>query len=187
MNNEYLRKTKIVCTIGPASENRMLELMNAGMNVVRINFSHGSYPEQKEKIEKFFEARRQAGKPVALLLDMQGPEVRTGKLNEAPVKLDVGEEFTLVNEDIEGDNKKVSVSYKELYKDVKIGTKILLDDGLIELEVTRNKWKRCSMQGYKWWKTWRKKKCKHSRYTLKFTSIKRKRYTRPKRWSKSWI
>ncbi len=74
---KYLRKTKIVCTIGPASEDKLVELMNAGMDVVRINFSHGSYPEQKEKIEKFFEARKKADHPVALLLDMQGPEVRT--------------------------------------------------------------------------------------------------------------
>lgn len=134
--NENLRKTKIVCTIGPASENRMVELMNAGMDVVRINFSHGSYPEQKDKIEKFFDARSKVKKPVAVLLDMQGPEVRTGKLNEAPVDLIPGDMFTLVNEDIEGDKTKVSVSYKKLYEDVKVGTKILVDDGLIELEVT---------------------------------------------------
>lgn len=134
--NENLRKTKIVCTIGPASENRMVELMNAGMDVVRINFSHGSYPEQKDKIEKFFDARSKVKKPVAVLLDMQGPEVRTGKLKEAPIELSAGDTFTLVNEDIEGDNTKVSVSYKKLYEDVKVGTKILVDDGLIEIEVT---------------------------------------------------
>ncbi len=98
--NKNLRKTKIVCTIGPASENRLVELMNAGMDVVRINFSHGSYPEQKDKIEKFFEARAQMTKPVAVLLDMQGPEVRTGKFEEAPVELKAGDIFTLVNEDI---------------------------------------------------------------------------------------
>ena len=133
---KHLRKTKIVCTIGPASENKLAELMEAGMDVVRINFSHGSYPEQEEKVQKFFEARKKAGKPVALLLDMQGPEVRTGKLVEAPATLVTGDTFTLVNEDIEGDNTKTSVSYKELYKDVQKGTKILLDDGLIALEVT---------------------------------------------------
>ncbi len=133
---KHLRKTKIVCTIGPASENKLAELMETGMDVVRINFSHGSYPEQEEKVQKFFEARKKAGKPVALLLDMQGPEVRTGKLVEAPATLVTGDTFTLVNEDIEGDNTKTSVSYKELYKDVQKGTKILLDDGLIALEVT---------------------------------------------------
>lgn len=134
--NKNLRKTKIVCTIGPASENKLAELMSAGMDVVRINFSHGSYAEQAEKVDKFFEARKSAGKPVALLLDMQGPEVRTGKLKEAPVALKAGDTFTLVNDDIEGDETRTSVSYKELYNDVKVGTKILLDDGLIQIDVT---------------------------------------------------
>ncbi len=138
---KHLRKTKIVCTIGPASEDKLAELMDAGMDVVRINFSHGSYPEQEDKVEKFFEARKKANKPVALLLDMQGPEVRTGKLVNAPVELKMGETITLVNDDIEGDSAKVSVSYKELYKDVKQGTKILLDDGLVGLEVTEIKGK----------------------------------------------
>lgn len=133
--NDYLRKTKIVCTIGPASEDKLVDLMNAGMDVVRINFSHGSYPEQKEKIEKFFEARKQVTKPVALLLDMQGPEVRTGMLEEAPAVLEKGKTFTLVNEDIVGDNTRVSVTYKKLYEDVNVGTTILIDDGLIELKV----------------------------------------------------
>ncbi len=139
--NEYLRKTKIVCTIGPASEDRLVELMNAGMDVVRINFSHGSYPEQKSKIEKFFEARKQVEKPVALLLDMQGPEIRTGMLANAPVELVKGETFTLVNDDIEGDSTKVSITYKKLYEDVEVGTAILIDDGLIELDVVEIKGK----------------------------------------------
>ena len=130
-----LRKTKIVCTVGPASEDKLAELMKTGMDVVRINFSHGSYPEQESKVERFFEARKNAGKPVALLLDMQGPEIRTGMQKNAPAELKEGDTFTLVNEEIEGDNTKVSVSYKELYKDVQKGTKILLDDGLIGLEV----------------------------------------------------
>ncbi len=141
MNDNYLRKTKIVCTIGPASEDRLVELMNAGMDVVRINFSHGSYPEQKEKIEKFFEARKQVNKPVALLLDTQGPEVRIGMLEEAPVTLEKGQTFTLVNDDITGDNTKVSISYKDLYKDISVGTLILVDDGLIELKVIEIKGK----------------------------------------------
>lgn len=136
-----LRKTKIVCTIGPASEDKLVELMNAGMDVVRINFSHGSYPEQKSKIEKFFESRKQVNKPVALLLDMQGPEVRTGMLENAPAILEKGKTFTLVNEDIVGNNEKTSVTYKNLYQDVKIGTIILIDDGLIGLEVTEIKGK----------------------------------------------
>lgn len=133
-----LRKTKIVCTIGPASENRLEELIDAGMNVVRINFSHGSYEEQREKTERFLELRERLGKPVALLLDMQGPEVRTGMLvtgKNEKVELVDGQEFVLVNEDIIGDNTRVSVTYKDLYKDVTPGTKILIDDGSIELTV----------------------------------------------------
>lgn len=130
-----LRKTNIVCTIGPASEHRLEELMNAGMNMARINFSHGSYPEQQEKVERFLEIRERLGLPVGLLLDMQGPEVRTGKLEVNPTELKSGDKFVLVNEDVVGDNTKVTVSYKELYKDVEVGTKILIDDGLIEIVV----------------------------------------------------
>lgn len=130
-----LRKTNIVCTIGPASEDRLEELMLAGMNVARINFSHGSYEEQRSKVEKFFAIREKLGLPVGLLLDMQGPEVRTGKLETNPEILNPGDKFVLVNEDIIGDNTKATVTYKELYKDVVPGTKILIDDGLIELEV----------------------------------------------------
>ena len=139
--NNYLRKTKIVCTIGPASEDKLVELMNTGMDVVRINFSHGSYPEQEQKVKKFFEARKQVDKPVALLLDMQGPEVRTGMLEEAPAVLKTGETFILVNDDIIGNSSNVSITYKGLYQDVSTGTRILLDDGLIELEVTEVKGK----------------------------------------------
>ena len=130
-----LRKTKIVCTIGPASEDKLVELMNAGMDVVRLNFSHGSYPEQKRYIDKFFEARKQVQKPVALLLDTQGPEIRTGMLENAPVELKEGQIFTLVNEDITGNEERVSITYKNLYEDVNIGTEILIDDALIGLEV----------------------------------------------------
>ena len=79
-----LRKTNIVCTIGPASEHKMEELIKAGMNMARINFSHGSYPEQREKVEDFLAIRERLGLPVGLLLDMQGPEIRTGKLETNP-------------------------------------------------------------------------------------------------------
>ena len=75
-----LRRTNIVCTIGPASEKRLDEMINAGMNMARINFSHGSYPEQEEKINDFLRIRKEMKKPVAMLLDMQGPEIRTGML-----------------------------------------------------------------------------------------------------------
>ena len=133
-----LRKTKIVGTIGPASENRLQELFEAGLNVTRINYSHGSWDEQSEKTETILKLREELDIPVALLLDMQGPEIRTGMLvtgKNEKIKLEDGQKFTLVNEDIVGDKDKVSVTYKELYKDVKPGSKVLIDDGAIELVV----------------------------------------------------
>ena len=131
-----LRKTKIVGTIGPASENRLEELFDAGLNVTRINYSHGSWAEQKEKTEKILKIRAERELPIALILDMQGPEIRTGKIeNNGKVELVDGQKFTLVNEDVLGNKEKVSVSYKELYKDVKPGSKVLIDDGAVELEI----------------------------------------------------
>ena len=136
---KQLRKTKIVGTIGPASENRLEELFEAGLNVCRINYSHGSYEEQKEKTRKVRELREKLDLPIPLIMDMQGPEIRTGMLvtGNDKVMLEDGQKFTLVNEDIIGDKDKVSVSYKELYKDVVPGTKILIDDGAIELRVEK--------------------------------------------------
>lgn len=110
-----LRKTKIVGTIGPASENRLQELFEAGLNVTRINYSHGSWDEQSEKTETILKLREKLDIPVALLLDMQGPEIRTGMLvtgKNEKIKLEDGQKFTLVNEDIVGDKDKVSVTYK---------------------------------------------------------------------------
>jgi pyruvate kinase len=135
---KVLRKTKIVGTIGPASENRLEELFEAGLNVTRINYSHGSWDEQAEKTETIRKLRQELDIPVALLLDMQGPEIRTGMLvsgKNEKIVLEDGQKFTLVNEDIVGDKDKVSVSYKELYKDIKVGAKVLIDDGAIELVV----------------------------------------------------
>ncbi len=133
-----LRKTKIVGTIGPASENRLEELFNAGLNVTRINYSHGSWDEQGEKTEEIIRLRKELDIPVALLLDMQGPEIRTGMLvtgKNEKILLEDGQKFTLVNEDIVGDKDKVSVTYKNLYQDIKPGSKVLIDDGAIELVV----------------------------------------------------
>ena len=133
-----LRKTKIVGTIGPASENRLEELFETGLNVTRINYSHGSWDEQAEKTETILKLRKELDIPVALLLDMQGPEIRTGMLvtgKNDKIMLEDGQKFTLVNEDIVGDKDKVSVSYKNLYKDIKVGAKVLIDDGAIELVV----------------------------------------------------
>ena len=134
-----MRKTKIVCTIGPAteSEEMLKKMIDAGMNVARINFSHGGYEENKEKIENIKKVREELNAPVALMLDTKGPEIRTGLLETGNEKVTIneGDTFTFVNEDIIGDKEKVSVSYKKLYEDIKIGSKILVDDGALEFEV----------------------------------------------------
>ena len=134
-----MKRTKIVCTIGPATMDKevLKKMMLAGMNVGRFNFSHGSFEDQEKFFTPFVEAREELGLPVATLLDTQGPEIRTGKLVENPVVLEAEKEFTLVNDEIVGDSSKVTVTYKELYKDVNPGTTILIDDGKIELEVIR--------------------------------------------------
>ena len=134
-----MKRTKIVCTIGPATMDKevLKKMMLAGMNVGRFNFSHGSFEDQEKFYTPFLEARKELGLPVAALLDTQGPEIRTGKLVQNPVVLKANEEFTLVNEEIIGDETKTTVTYKELYKDVQPGTTILIDDGKIELQVLR--------------------------------------------------
>lgn len=134
------RKTKIVGTIGPASETRLEELFEAGLNVCRINYSHGSYDEQEWKTNEIIRIREEKELPVPMILDMKGPEIRTGMLytgKNEKIRIEDGQKFTLFNEDITGDEKGVSVTYKELYKDVEPGTKILIDDGAIELRVDK--------------------------------------------------
>ena len=134
-----LRKTKIIGTIGPASESEEMftKLVNAGLNVARINFSHGGFEENKSKIETIKAVREKLGKPVALMLDTKGPEIRTGILETGNEKIQIneGQTFTFVNEDILGNNEKVSVTYKNLYQEVKVGTIMLVDDGVLQFEV----------------------------------------------------
>lgn len=132
-----MRKTKIVCTLGPATDDPevLKELMHAGMNVGRINFSHGNYQDQEERINTFKKVRAELGLPIPLLLDTQGPEIRIGKFKEPKVLLENGKLFTLLNDDVLGDNTKVSITYKDLYKDIEIGKTILINDGTIELRV----------------------------------------------------
>jgi len=131
-----LRKTKIVCTIGPASENYdvLKELMLNGMNVARINFSHGTWEDQGPKVELIKNLREELNLPVAILLDTKGPEIRLGKFAEK-VYLAQNATFTLKANEVIGNNSEASISYPDLYQDVKIGSTILLDDGLIKLEV----------------------------------------------------
>ena len=132
-----MRKTKIVCTIGPASDNEVIlkRLMLAGMNTARINFSHGSFKEQEDKINKIKKVREELNLQVSLLLDTKGPEVRIGKFEDGEIFLKPGDTFSLIQEDILGNQYEFSVSYKDLYKEVSHGDKMLLDDGLIEVEV----------------------------------------------------
>ena len=131
-----MRKTKIVCTMGPATEdeNILRELMKAGMDVARINFSHGTHEEAKEKMDKIKKVREELDLPVAILLDTKGPEIRIKDFKDGKVTLVEGQKFTLCTEDVEGDETQVSITYADLPKDIKKGTRILIDDGLIEME-----------------------------------------------------
>jgi len=132
-----MRKTKIVCTIGPASESvdQLVALMNAGMNVARLNFSHGDHKEHGARIANIREAARRTGKTVGILLDTKGPEIRTGDMATEKVVLKAGQQLIISMKEIKGTAEKISVTYPGLAKDVHPGSKILLDDGLIELEV----------------------------------------------------
>lgn len=133
------RKTKIIGTIGPASESEemLTKLMNAGLNVCRINFSHGGYEDNAVKIETIKSVREKLNMPIAMCLDTKGPEIRSGKLESGDQKVTIkeGQEFTFVHDDILGDNTKTTLSFKDLYKDVKPGSTILVDDGALEFEV----------------------------------------------------
>ena len=132
-----MRKTKIVCTLGPAVDDyqKLVALCKAGMNVARINFSHGDYEEQAKRIELFKHVRDDLGLPIPLMLDTKGPEIRIGKFKDEQVLLKEGNDFTLMHEECIGDETKVYVNYSDLYKDVTVGSTILVNDGLIELEV----------------------------------------------------
>lgn len=133
-----MRKTKIICTLGPAVDNEdiLRKLMLRGMDVARINFSHGTLEEHQVRVDRFKRIKDELRLPVPLLLDTKGPEIRTGKFASGEVTLKEGDSFVLVNEDIVGDETKSTITYKELYRDVKKGGRILINDGLVELEVT---------------------------------------------------
>lgn len=133
-----MRKTKIICTLGPTSENEevLRKLIDAGMNAARMNFSHGDHEEHCKRIELVKRLREEANKPVAIILDTKGPEIRTGTFKGGTVSLKEGNPFTIVcGEKIEGDETICSVTYAELYKDVKPGDVVLVADGLVGFEV----------------------------------------------------
>jgi len=132
-----VKRTKIVCTIGPASETEdiLRQLMESGLNVARLNFSHGNHEEHKARIETIKKVREKLDLPIGIMLDTKGPEIRLKNFKEGGVELVDNQEFTLTTREVSGDEKIVSVSYEGLAKDVKSGDTILIDDGLIELEV----------------------------------------------------
>lgn len=132
------RKTKIICTVGPATDNDdiMRKLMQSGMNCARFNFSHGDYNEHRKRFEQIEKLRSELGLPIATMLDTKGPEVRTGLFKDGYAILKKGSKFTLTTEEVEGNSEICSVTYANLPKEVKTGSFILVDDGLISLEVT---------------------------------------------------
>ena len=134
-----MRRTKIVCTLGPSTDQDgvLEELILAGMNVARFNFSHGSHEEQAKRYEEVVRIREKYDLPIATLLDTKGPEIRTGNFKDGSVMLEAGQEFTLTTEEIEGTREAVTVSFKGLPQDVQVGSAILIDDGLIGMEVIR--------------------------------------------------
>ncbi|MCR5669510.1 MAG: pyruvate kinase [Butyrivibrio sp.] len=134
-----MRKTKIICTIGPASESeeKLREIMLAGMNVARFNFSHGSHEEHKRKYDRIRKLRDELNLPVAVMLDTKGPEIRLEDFANGKEELEAGQTFTLTAREVEGTKDQVSITYKELTNDCHPGMTILLDDGLIELGVDK--------------------------------------------------
>jgi pyruvate kinase len=132
-------KTKIVCTIGPASESPevMKPMMEAGMNVARLNFSHGEFAAHKRVIENLRAASASIGLRIAIMADLSGPKMRIGKFASEPVDLETGDQFTLTADDVEGDKRRVSVSFARLPQSVKPGDTLFLNDGYIQLEVNR--------------------------------------------------
>ncbi len=132
-----MRKTKIICTIGPASEQLTVlkELLTGGMNVARLNFSHGTHEEHRRRIQSIRQASRETGVPVAIMLDTKGPEIRIGLIENGMIRLEEGESITLTTEEVLGTKERLFVNYDGLPKDVRVGMQVLLDDGLISLRV----------------------------------------------------
>ncbi len=132
-----MRKTKIICTIGPAceGEDKLRELMLAGMNVARFNFSHGTHEEQKIKFQRVDKVRKELMLPVATLLDTKGPEIRLKDFEKGAVELTAGQSFILTTQEVLGTVERAAITYKNLINDISVGTTILIDDGLIEMVV----------------------------------------------------
>lgn len=132
-----MRKTKIICTIGPASENEktLTEMCKAGMNVARLNFSHGTHEEHEKKIALVKSVREKLDLPIAIMLDTKGPEYRIGTFAEGKVEVQSGDTFIFTTDDVEGDQTRVSVNYKDLIRNLSVGDRILVNNGLVIFEV----------------------------------------------------
>lgn len=132
-----MKKTKIVCTIGPSSDTYevLKALVNEGMNVARLNFSHGTHQEHKKRIETIKKLRDDLDEPIGIMLDTKGPEIRIKTFKDGMIRIEQGQDFILTSEDIEGDDTKVSVTYKDIAKDLKANDRVLIDDGLVEFAV----------------------------------------------------
>ena len=132
-----MRKTKIICTIGPASENEktLTEMCKAGMNVARLNFSHGTHEEHEKKIALVKSVREKLDLPIAIMLDTKGPEYRIGTFAEGKVEVNSGDTFTFTTDEVEGDATRVSVNYKDLIRNLSVGDRILVNNGLVIFEV----------------------------------------------------
>ncbi len=132
-----MRKTKIICTIGPASESeeKLRELMGAGMNVARFNFSHGTHEEHKKKFDRVIKVSNELGLQVATMLDTKGPEIRLKDFEGGRAELHAGQKFILTTQEVMGNAEKVSITYQDLKEDITPGTTVLIDDGLVEMVV----------------------------------------------------
>ncbi len=135
------KKTKIVCTIGPVTQTkeRLTQLLDAGMNVMRLNFSHGTFPDHQDRVDTMREIMKETGRTVAILQDLSGPKIRIGKFKDGKIELKKGQTFTLTTDDCVGDETKVYINYENLPKEVKPGGTIMLQDGTKRLEVTQVK------------------------------------------------
>ena len=133
-----MRKTKVICTIGPASDNEetIRRLIEEGMAVARMNFSHGTYEEQKRKFDLVKKVRGELRQPIAIMLDTKGPEYRIGTFENHSIELKDGDTFTFTTDDVVGNQEKVSVSYKNLIDNLEVGDRILVNNGLVIFEVT---------------------------------------------------
>lgn len=134
-----MRKTKIICTLGPATDddNTLTAMLRAGMNVARLNFSHGTHEEHAQRIERILRLRRETGAPLGILLDTKGPEIRIGTFADGKIRLSAGQLFTLTTQETEGTSERVWVNYPNLPSELHEGARLLIDDGLIAMTVVR--------------------------------------------------